>query len=467
VEFARKVLVKPVQFMNTVLSRNGCIGRSACEIMAAALNAVDPYQIIREQVRISEKTLIIQDEVIPLGEIDRVFIAGFGKASVPMSQALLDEFEGEVTLAEVVTKDNKFLDEAGYRGKLKVHLGGHPIPTRASLTATRAVLDSLGQLTSNDLVLLAISGGGSALFSHPFPEIALDDMKKMTDGLLRSGADIQEINTLRKHLDQVKGGRLATRLQPARVHALILSDVIGDRLDMIASGPTAPDPTTYSDAIQIIERYHLRTTMPGSILQLVDKGQAGDLEETPKESDFQKMWVKNHLLGTNIKAAQAANQKAEALGFNSLILTTHLVGQTRHVAEVLSAIIQTELDHQQPAERPCCLILGGETTVHVQGNGKGGRNQDLALHMVKKLADQQGALFIALATDGEDGPTDAAGAACDGKVYRDSTERLGLDLDTYIDTNNAYNYFDTMGGLIKIGSTGTNVNDLILILINR
>jgi len=464
VESARKELTKPEHFMNKILARNGRLGQAACEVMAAAINAVDPYQIVRQYVTKSQKTLFIGEEPFQLDEIDRIFLIGFGKAAAPMAKALLDIFSGDVESAEIVTKDERFLDENGYQQILNVHTGGHPIPTQGSLRATRTILRNLGKLSPKDLVLIVISGGGSALFADPISGISLGDLREMTDLLLKSGADIHEINTLRKHLDRVKGGRLASRLHPARLHTFILSDVVGDRLDMIASGPTVPDPTTFADAISIVDKYNLRNSLPKSIVDSLEKGQSGSIKETLKSTDFKMLNVKNHIVGANIKAARAAKFKAEALGFNSLILTSHLVGHTHNVAQTFSAIIQTEVDYEHPAIKPACLIFGGETTVEVKGEGKGGRNQDLSLHMVKKIADQAGVLFISLATDGEDGPTDAAGAAIDSRVYGEGIENLGLDIDTYIASNDSYNYFLDLGGLIKIGSTGTNVNDLTLIL---
>lgn len=465
-EYARNPLVNPQQFMNDVLARNGKLGQSSCEIMAAAINAVDPYQIIREMVKLSEGVLIMEQEAIPLNNIERIFIIGFGKAAAPMAKALLDILDEKICTADVVTKSERFLEGVGYNKKLNIYLGGHPIPTESSVQSTKAVLEKLCDLTSNDLVLVAISGGGSALFSDPIPGISLNDLQIMTDLLVRSGADINEVNTLRKHLDQVKGGRLAERLFPAKVRTLILSDVVGDRLDMIASGPTVSDPTTFEDALHIIEKYDLHEGLPESIRQKLALGYRGELKESLKSKDFQELDVKNYIVGSNIKAARAAKEKAELLGYNSLIITSHLTGRTRNVAETLGAICQTEMDYAQPMKRPACLIFGGETTVAVQGGGKGGRNQDLALHMVRRVSEMPGVLFISLATDGEDGPTDAAGAACDAKVYHEGAAVAGLSVDTYIDTNNAYNYFESLGGLIKIGSTGTNVNDLIFIMIN-
>jgi glycerate 2-kinase len=289
----------------------------------------------------------------------------------------------------------------------------------------------------------------------------------MTDVLLKSGADIHEINTLRKHLDRVKGGMLASRLYPASVHAFILSDVIGDRLDMIASGPTVPDPTTFQDALDIIQNYDLNQVLPESIIKALENGRVGDEEETQKINDFKKLHVRNHLVGTNIQAALAAKAKANESGFKTLILTSHLVGKTCDVAGFLFSIIRSEIDYDEPIRRPVCLIFGGETTVEVKGVGKGGRNQDLVLHMVQKISDLNGVLFISLATDGEDGPTDAAGAVADAKAYREGAEKFGVNIQTFIDANDSYHYFQKLGGLIRIGSTGTNVNDLIIIIIDR
>ena len=464
-ETSRDQFIKPEQFMNKVLKRNGEVGWAACEIMAAAIDAVNPYQIIRKYVNYSKDTLAFGDEVIDLHEINRIVLLGFGKASAPMAKAMLDILGEHIDTAEIVTKSEEFLKDQSYWGRLKVHLGGHPIPNEATIESTRSILKDIGELSPNDLVLVVISGGGSALFSDPLPGIALADLQEMTSVLLRCGADISEINTLRKHLDRVKGGRLALRFSPAKVRTFILSDVIGDRLDMIASGPTIQDPTTFTDAAEVIRKYQLKDSLPESIVTALERGQAGAIEETLKSGDFNTLDVANHLVGTNIMAACAAKTKAEALGYNAIILTSHLTGHTPDVARTLASIIQTEQDYEHPLSKPACLLLGGETTVAVTGNGKGGRNQDLVLHMVRELVDQPGVLFVSLATDGEDGPTDAAGAASDAKVYHEGSGMWELCIDTYISDNNSYQYFEKVGGLIKIGSTGTNVNDLILVFV--
>lgn len=454
-------------FINPVLLRNEKMGRDACEIMNAAIKAVDPYRCVREQISLSDEKFKVGNKYYPLDNFQRMFVLGFGKASVPMARSLMDLFGERIIYSKVITKDERFLAANGYQDKLQVLLGGHPIPTAKSIESTQFLLDSLPELTKNDLVWVVVSGGGSALFTKPINNVSLDALQQTTDLLLRSVADIQEINTIRKHLDQVKGGRLAMRLHPASVHTMILSDVIGDRLDMIASGPTVPDPTYFCDALAVIKKYQLKHKIPRSIMKSLEKGAAGKLSETMKPDDRRNIRLENHLVGTNIKAAESARNCAEELGYQSLIVSSHLTGKTEDAADFLDGIIQTELKHQQPVKSPACLIFGGETTVEVKGDGLGGRNQDLALKMVSRLADCPETLFISLATDGEDGPTDAAGAVVDRTVFRDATEQLDMKIEDYIANSNSYNFFKRVGGLIKIGSTGTNVNDLIVILMGE
>jgi glycerate 2-kinase len=457
-------MLSPKSYSNQVIERNGRMGKDACAIMAAAINAVDPYESVRTHFSVNKDHIRIGNENLDCTKLNKIILIGFGKAAVPMAKAVIDLLGDQLTLAVVVTKDAGFKKDDGYKGKLQVLIGGHPVPTEASIKSTRAVLANLPELTAKDLVLVVISGGGSALFTSPMPGISLADLQKVTDLLLRSGADIQEINTLRKHLDQVKGGRLAERLAPARVETLILSDVIGDRLDMIASGPTVADPTTYDDAWQVVRKYHLEDKLPASVRTILEKGRAKQISETLKEEAFRKMNVHNHLVGTNTKAALAAQQKAKELDYQAIVISTHLTGLTKDVSNFISGIIQTEMQDELPAAKPVCLIFGGETTVILTGDGRGGRNQDLVLRMVPRLAGYRKVLFISLATDGEDGPTDAAGAASDAMVFRDGAVVKGLNVDTCITTNNSYEYFERVGGSIKTGSTGTNVNDLILFL---
>lgn len=454
-------------FSNKILERNGEQGKAACEILAAAINAVNAYQCVSDLIHLKGDQLQIGEAKIDPDQFKRIFLIGYGKASVPMAKAILDILGDRITFAQVITKDEKFLTENGYLGKLQIQLGEHPVPSPKSVTATQNLLSGLTHVDKDDLVLVVISGGGSALLTSPAVGITVEELQHTTQILLNCGADISEINTLRKHLDRVKGGGLARYLYPAEVHAFVLSDVIGDRLDMIASGPTVPDPTTFSDAMVIIEKYQLRQELPKAIITHLENGLHGEIEETLKQGDPIFSRVHHHLVGTNIKACHAAKQKAESLGIPSLIISSHLIGDTRDVAQFMAGIIHSVSAHGKPLSPPCCLIFGGETTVTVNTKGKGGRNQDLALNMVKTMADLPGVLFISLATDGEDGPTDAAGAVVDHAIYQDGIMLHNFYIETFIESTDAYHYFEPTGGLIKIGATGTNVNDIMLVMFDR
>jgi len=286
----------------------------------------------------------------------------------------------------------------------------------------------------------------------------------MTELLLKSGADINEINTLRKRLDQVKGGGLARLLYPSQTHTLILSDVIGDPLDMIASGPTVLDPSDIEDAFRIIEKYQLGNKLSRSVLLHLQK----EREKKYPDSEISKptkIIKTNHIvIGSIFTSALAALDRANALGYNSQIISTHLTGNTQYVAEFIGGIIDSEEVHNVPIQKPACLIFGGETTVKVTGDGLGGRNQDLSMHMIRRLAGKRKLLFISFATDGEDGPTDAAGGAVDGFLFNNGASENRLEINQFIANNDAYHYLEQLGALIKTGATGTNVNDLIIVV---
>ena len=452
---------------NVVFERNGRLGEDARKILVSAIKAVDPYACILDNVKQSNGKLSIGGQKLVLDQLDQIFVIGLGKSAVPMAKGIIDVLDTRLSSAVVITKDKKYLEANGYKNRLMVHLGGHPVPTSASIQGTEALLESLPPLKENDLVLVLISGGGSALFTQPVSDVTLDDMQALTQVLLKCGANINEINTLRKHLDQVKGGQLALRLQPAKVKTLILSDVIGDPLDMIASGPTVPDPTTFAEALRIIKKYNVKSLIPSSIWSYLSKGKDGREPETPKSGDISFEKVQNILIGTNIKALDAGRNCAQDLGYHSLIISSHLTGRTETVAEFLSGIIKTEIGTNQPMKSPWCLLFGGETTVNVQGQGLGGRNQDLVLRMVESLRKLEGILFVSFATDGDDGPTDAAGAVCDGLVFDEAEIDHQMNTKHYIAENDSYHFHQKIGSLIKTGSTGTNVNDLILILGNQ
>ena len=326
------------------------------------------------------------------------------------------------------------------------------MPDEHSVQGAQAIADLVSEATANDLIICLISGGGSALLTLPLPEMSLTDLQSLTDALLRSGATINEINTVRKHCSGVKGGNLARLAAPATVITLILSDVVGDPLDVIASGPTVPDPTTVADARAVLARHAI-----GHDPEI-------PFRENPKPGDRAFERLQNVVIGSNRLAALAAVGEARRSGYNAMLLSTYVEGEAREVAKVAAALAKSVRNHGDPIPAPACLVWGGETTVTVRGRGKGGRNQELALAAALALAGWPGVRVVALATDGTDGPTDAAGAIASGETLA-RARTLGLDPLAALESNDSYPFFDALGDLLRTGPTGTNVNDLLFILV--
>jgi glycerate 2-kinase len=389
---------------------------------------------------------------------------------VPMVAALADLLGERLAGAVAVTKYGHSSLGAGDWGlgtedwRLEILEGGHPVPDEAGVAGTRRLAALVEEVGPDDLLLCPISGGGSALLTLPAPGITLADLQTLTDQLLRAGATINELNAVRKHLSQIKGGGLARMAAPATVISLILSDVVGDPLDVIASGPTAPDPTTYADAWGVLERYGLLTAAPDPVLARLRPGLDGKAAETPKPGDLVFARVHNVVVGSNRLAAGAAVTQAQELGFNTLLLSTFVEGEAREVARVAAALAKEIVRYDRPVTRPACLVWGGETTVTIRGQGLGGRNQELALAAALALDGWPGVVLLALATDGSDGPTDAAGALVTGETAA-RARRLGLDPAGYLVRNDSYHFFQQLGDLILTGPTQTNVNDLLFIFV--
>ncbi len=405
-------------------------------ILSAALAAVEPGKAV-------EKFL----QARPLPPARRVFVLGLGKAAIAMTQTATRLVD--VTRGLVITKHASPVDS----DSVTVIEGGHPVPDSHSLEAGHAALDFVSALGADDLLLCLISGGGSALMTAP--RVPLEDLQALTRSLLACGARIDEINTLRRHLDRVKGGGLAQATQ-ARVISLLLSDVVGNPLEAIASGPTAPDPrgATRADAFNVLKKYGLTESIPTTILRALEEA-----PETPKADDPLFARVENIVIGSNALAAQAAMAQAQAGGFQAEFLGDDWQGEARETAKALCERLKTH-----PAiEKPLCLIAGGETTVTLRGNGKGGRNQELALAAVGELAGLENVMLVTLATDGEDGPTDAAGAVVTGETDQ-RARSMRLDAAQFLSRNDSYAFFSTLEDALKIGSTGTNVNDLTFLL---
>lgn len=446
-------MVFPESFLTSTLRRSP-YGASVTRILAAALEAVEPGAAVHRIIQRKNDKLRIANSIYPLPDFKRTFIIGIGKASLSMADALAEILGDRLTGGIVVTKHATGRTSQ----KLTVLEGGHPIPDTRSLEIGTKITRLFSTLSVDDMVFCLISGGGSALVSAPVDGVTLADLQTLTALLLDCGARIEEINTLRRHLDLLKGGGLAKLVSPARVVSLILSDVIGNPLEVIASGPTAPDPTTYQDALIVIAKYQLRSKISLSILAALES-----FHETLKGNDPVFLNVQNEVVGSNLSAVQAGIKKAEDEGFHSYLLQANLQGEASCAAVKLCQILRGAKQIGDPVPHPACIVVGGETTVTLKGNGRGGRNQELALAAVTELRNLPDVMLIALATDGEDGPTDAAGAIVTGETYN-RARLLGLNPADYLYRNDSYTFFDALDDLIKTGPTGTNVNDLTFLL---
>lgn len=431
----------------------------ALEIFRAALNAAQPRAAIHRVMQRDGNRLRVQHREYALSR--RVFVIGFGKAGATMAQAV-EEILPSIERGVVIVK----YEHLAPLQKIELHEAGHPLLDENSLRATQKILDVLDAATPDDLIVCLISGGGSALLELPVAGISLADFRAATDVLLRAGATINELNTVRKHLSQVKGGQLARRANGAQIVALILSDVIGSPLDTIASGPTAPDSTTFADALNVIARRNVRAQLPASVVEQLERGARNEIPDTPKSDDEIFARVQNVVIADNAIACEAAVNQARALGYHTLLLSTFVQGEAREVAKVFTAIAKEIAQTNRPVTRPACVIAGGETTVTVRGRGKGGRNQELALAAAIEIAGMDAPRVVVLSggTDGTDGPTDAAGAIADGATLVRAAERE-IDAQKFLADNDAYNFFAPLGDLVITGPTNTNVNDIIVTLV--
>lgn len=430
----------------------------ASAIFNAGLRAVDAREAVLRHLRRSEDGLVLcvgSAAKLPLAEFDRISVVGAGKAAAPMAAAVEEVFRGVLPLQGILSV--KYGHTTPKPVAVQMFEAGHPTPDAAGVKAAHAVETILDGLGRRDLLIVVVSGGASALLPAPAVGVELEDKQKITEMLLRAGADIDEINVVRKHLSSLKGGQLARRAGEATVIALILSDVIGDRLDVIGSGLTVPDLSCFSDALAVLRKYALMDVAPERVSRRLVAGEQGRIAETPKRK--MPPWVHNLVVGSNRLALEAAERAAVGLGYRVQIMSSTMRGESRGVGCGHAAILRDMTQRGQPV----CVLFGGETTVTVKGAGKGGRNQELALAALIDLDNLLGAVLLASGTDGTDGPTDAAGAIVDGTSYGRALA-LGLDPADFLERNDAYPLLDATGDLLRIGPTGTNVMDINILL---
>jgi hydroxypyruvate reductase len=429
-------------------------------IFDAGVAAADPGRCLHQALAVTGDELRCGSLRFPLDTISSLRLVGAGKATAAMAAAAEAILGDRIDCGAINTKYGHALPLR----RVKTFAAGHPVPDEAGVAGARRQLELLANLEPDALVLGLFSGGGSALLPAPAEGLTLAEKQETTRLLLACGATIDEINALRKHLSAIKGGLLARAAAPARVVALMLSDVIGDPLDTIASGPTHPDATTFGDCLALVDRYDLRDQLPPSVRQHLEAGVRGERPETPKPKDPCFARAESLVIGNSRLAIDAAANQASTLGYEVCVLTSRLQGEARHAATALVSIAQETAETNRPIARPACLIAGGETTVTLRGDGKGGRNQELALAAALQLDGWPAITLLSGGTDGTDGPTDAAGALADGQTLSRARAQ-GLDARAFLDRHDSYPFFAALDDLVITGPTGTNVMDLQIVLI--
>jgi glycerate-2-kinase len=429
----------------------------AREIFLHCVDVASGYKAVKRSVSLDGEKLKVGQKEYDLGHIRRILVIGAGKASAHMAQAIEEVLGGRIDGGIVNVK-------CGSRAPLrfvKINEAAHPVPDVAGLKGAREILELVSNLDEDDLVIMVLSGGGSALLLLPVDGIELQEAQELTRLLLKCGAKIDEINIIRKHISKIKGGQLARAVHPANLFTLILSDVVDDPLDVIASGPTVPDRSSFSECMEILLRYKLIERVPTSILNHLKDGVKGKIKETPKPGDPLFDRVYNFIVGNNSLAIQAAKEKAEDLGFNTLLLSSSIQGEAREVGKVWGAIIKEIRRRGEPISPPACLLAGGEMTVTVKGKGVGGRNQEFVLSCAIEIVGLERVVVLSGNTDGTDGPTPAAGALANGDTIK-RAKGLGIDPIQYLENNDSYHFFKRLDSLLITGSTKTNVMDVMM-----
>lgn len=435
------------------------IHRDVIEVLERGLEAADPEKALPKMVGFEDSALIVRGERIEVG--GKIWVVGFGKASIAMARGLLKVL-GDAVYGGAVIAPLEARPGLNNIGGIEILRGEHPLPGTNSLRSSRKLLDMLEGVAEDVTVLILISGGGSALFEVPEEGVGIEDIAEITEKLMRSGANIRELNTVRKHLSRVKGGRLAKilRRRKARVVALIVSDVVGDEMETIASGPTSPDPTSYCDAARIVER-RLAGQAPEEIVKILRRGCEGLIEETPKPGDPDLEGVKNRVVISSRDSLEAMLSRSSEMGYGSMILSAMVEGEASEVGKLLAGIAMSMARHSLPLRTPAMILAAGETTVRVKGRGIGGRNQELALSAATRLKER-GCLVASIGSDGIDGNSPAAGGVGDWETLEDA-EKAGVDVQESLDNDDSYTALKRVGRAVVTGPTGTNVGDLIVI----
>lgn len=433
------------------------VSRLLNRLIRAALAAADPALAVRRTVKRIGAVVHVGARPYDLRAYDRVVAVGAGKASARMALELERGLGGRLAGGLIVVKDG----HAAPTKTIDVLEAGHPIPDRAGRRGATRLMALVNSLSDRDLLFVLLSGGASSLLPAPAAGLTLSDLRQTTRLLLASGAPIREINAVRKHLSAIQGGRLAAATR-AQVVSLILSDVLGDDVGAIGSGPTAPDPTTYADACAIVRRRGIWRSLPARARAHLLAGRRGDRDETPKPGSPPFHRVHNQIIGNNAASVEAVAQAAGKAGLHPLILTTRLTGEAKDAAKLFGAIANEIAATGRPVRRPACVIAGGELTVTVTGRGLGGRAQEFALAAAAEIAGLPDCWVAAFGTDGTDGPTEVAGALVDGRTA-DRAAKLGLNPEDMLRRHDSYRFFKNVGGHLRTGPTGTNVNDLYLL----
>lgn len=429
------------------------------KLITAGLSTADPYQALLKHVTLDRHSLIVGRRVYDLSHVGRIIAVGAGKASARMAQALETVLGARLEGGLVIVKTGHTLATK----RIALVEAGHPIPDRAGLHATQQLLRLTQHLTPRDLLIVLLSGGASSLLPAPVAGVTLADKQRTTHLLLRSGATINEINVVRKHLSLIKGGGLAASTR-ARIVTLILSDVIGDDLGSIGSGPTADDPSTFADAVEVLQRYRSWHAVPAAVRRYLCQGRKGDAPETLKPGSRRLRSVQHHIIGNNRMMLEAVARAAQQAGLRTKFVSHSITGEARMAAKRLTDLAKAIAEGQNALKRPCCVVTGGETTVTVTGRGKGGRAQEFAASAAFEITGLPNTWVVALGTDGTDGPTDAAGAIVSGNTIA-RAKKLIIDLRSSLKRHNTYPALKALGCHIHTGPTGTNVNDLYLVLL--